>query len=396
MADLADPTPPTTIAVYEFLAALAVMQGVALLVLMARLAPGRTRRPPVPPLPAGGPVGGLTILLPSYNEAARIRPCLEGLLMQGPAVERILVIDSHSADGTADVVREFQARDPRLVLLHDPPLPAGWVGKAWALQFGTEQATTPYVLGVDADIVPVPGMADAILALAQREDYDVLSFSPRFRIPTAAERWLQPALLTTLVYRTGAAGERQPDPERIAANGQCMLFRREVILREGYNVVAGSFAEDVAIARQLARQGAKVGFLDGSALYTVRSYETAAQAWREWGRSLDLKDARSRVGQAWDVAHLWLAQAAPWIVLPLLLLLPWPTEWPAEARRALLWVNGLLLGIRLLLLLATRASYERTDLPYWLSPLADPLAALRITLSSLRRPTQWRGRVYAR
>ncbi|MCU0623078.1 MAG: glycosyltransferase, partial [Gemmatimonadaceae bacterium] len=215
---------------FVFLAALAALQGLALLVLMARLAPGRTRRPPVPPLPNGGPVGGLTIILPAYNEAARIRPCLEGLLQQGPAVERILVVESRSGDGTADVIREFLSRDPRFALLHDPPLPDGWVGKAWALQYGTEQATTPYVLGVDADIVPAPGMADAILALAQREQFDVLSFSPRFRIPTAGERWLQPALLTTLVYRTGAAGERQPDPDRIAANGQCMLFRREVIL----------------------------------------------------------------------------------------------------------------------------------------------------------------------
>lgn len=369
-------------------------QTAALVVLLARLAPGRTRRPPVPPLTAGGPVGGLTILLPAYNEAARIRPCLEGLLAQGPAVERILVIESRSADGTADIVREYQARDPRLVLLHDPPLPPGWVGKAWALQYGTEQATTPWVLGVDADIVPAPGMADAILRLAQGEGYDAVSFSPRFDIPTAAERWLQPALLTTLVYRTGAAGERQPDPERVAANGQCMLFRRAVILREGYGIAAGSFSEDVSIARHLARQGAKVGFLDGSQLFTVRAYETAAQAWREWGRSLDLKDARSAAGQAWDVAHLWLAQAAPWVTWPIVRLAAWPAGWPPALRTSLLWVNGTLLAVRLLLLLATRGAYVRPDIAYWLSPLADPLAAFRVTLSSLRRPRNWRGRRY--
>lgn len=374
---------------------LLVAQVAALAVLLARLAPGRTRRPPLPPLTAGGPVGGLTVLLPAYNEAARIRPCLEGLLAQGAAVERILVIESRSSDGTADIVREYQARDPRLVLLHDPPLPTGWVGKAWALQYGTEQATTPWVLGVDADIVPEPGMADAILRVAQDEEYDVLSFSPRFVIPTAAERWLQPALLTTLVYRTGAAGERQPDPERVAANGQCMLFRREVILREGYGVAAGSFSEDVTIARRLARQGAKVGFLDGSRLFRVRSYETAAQAWREWGRSLDLKDARSPLGQAWDVVHLWLAQAAPWVVWPLVRFGGWPAAWPPGLRTWLLGVNGALLAVRLLLLLATRGAYARPDLAYWLSPLADPLAALRVTLSSLRRPTHWRGRQYA-
>lgn len=361
---------------------------------MARLAPGRTRRPPVPP--ASGPVeqGGLTILLPAYNEGRRIRPCLDGLLAQGPAVEQIVVVESRSKDDTPDIVREYIARDPRLTMIHDPPLPAGWIGKAWALQNGTEFAKTEYVLGVDADIEPAPLMADAILQIARREGYDVLSFSPRFRIPTAGERWLQPALLTTLVYRTGAAGERQPHPDRIAANGQCMCFRREVILKYGYGIVAGSFSEDVSIARLLAREGYKVGFLDGSLLYTVRSYESAGEAWREWGRSLDLKDARSPLGQAWDVVHLWLAQALPWVVLPLVLLLAWPSDAPEWVRTWLLRVNGALLAIRLLLLVATRGAYERTDLPYWLSPLADPLAAIRITISSLRRPKSWRGRAY--
>jgi dolichol-phosphate mannosyltransferase len=346
-------------------------------------------------LASGGPVGGLTILLPALNEARRIGPCLEGLTRQGPAVEKIWVIESGSKDGTADVVRAFLPQDPRMELLHDPPLPAGWVGKAWALQYGTERAPTEYVLGVDADIFPAPGMADAILQIAQCEGYDVLSFSPRFRIPTAGERWLQPALLTTLVYRTGAAGERQPDPERIAANGQCMLVRKSVLLENGgYGAVAGSFSEDVSLARHLARRGAKVGFLDGSKLYTVKSYETAGEAWREWGRSLDLKDARSTTGQWFDVAHLWLAQGIPMVVMAWLLLAPWPSDAPAWIRTGLLWVNGLLLGIRLMLVGATRGSYERPDLPYWLSPLADPLAVLRITLSTLRRPTGWRGRTY--
>jgi dolichol-phosphate mannosyltransferase len=32
---------------------------------------------------------------------------------------------------------------------------------------------------------------------------------------------------------------------------------------------------------------------------------------------------------------------------------------------------------------------------FFLSPLADPLAALRIGLSSVQTPTQWRGRSYS-
>ncbi|MEO0948799.1 MAG: glycosyltransferase family 2 protein, partial [Cyanobacteria bacterium J06641_5] len=51
------------------------------------------------------------------------------------------------------------------------------------------------------------------------------------------------------------------------------------------------------------------------------------------------------------------------------------------------------------LLLAIAGSYDRKAPTsggwlFWLSPLADPLAVLRIYLSGLRRPKSWRGRSY--
>ncbi len=378
-----------------FLLALVALQAVALVVLAVRLAPGRTRRPPVAPRPEGGPAGGLTILLPTLNEARRLAPCLEGLMRQGAPVEQILVIDSDSKDGTRDLVRAAAERDPRIRLIPDRPLAPGWVGKAWALQYGAELCTTEWFLTVDADTAPVPGMAAAALAEAQAGGYDALSFSPRFSIPTAGERWLQPALLITLVYRTGAAGAKDPAPDNMLANGQCSLFRRDALLGAGgYAPVRQSFSEDVSLARHLARSGRKVGFLDGSRLYTVRAYETAAEAWREWGRSLDLKDATTPARQWFDVVLLWLAQGLPLAILLAVLAGAWPDDLPAWTRTFALSVNGALVAIRLGMLAATRGAYERTDLPFWLSPLADPLAAWRITLSTLRRPKGWRGRTY--
>lgn len=373
---------------------LAAAQGVALLVLLARLAPGRRRRPPVPPLAdAQAPATTVTITVATLNEARRIGPCLEGLARQGTIVTEILVVDSRSTDGTRDLVEAAAARDPRIRLLTDDPLPPDWVGKVWALQHGLRHATGEWVLGIDADITPDPGLAAGAVAAALEQRFDVCSFSPRFSIPTAAEQWLQPSLLVTLVYRCGAAGEGTPDPDRVLANGQCFLARRDVLLAHGgYQAAQKSFADDVTLARFLARRGVRVGFLDGSSLYRVRSYTSMAEAWREWGRSLDLKDATTPIRQWLDVGFLYLAQALP---LPMVLLLAWlGTEAFGPAGRALLWINGALLAIRLLLLTALTASYERPGLAFWFSPLADVAAATRILLSTVRRRRSWRGRAY--
>ena len=57
--------------------------------------------------------------------------------------------------------------------------------------------------------------------------------------------------------------------------------------------------------------------------------------------------------------------------------------------------SAALLAVRVMLQRALAPSYDHRGVAFWLSPLADPLAALRILLSTLRRPQQWRGRRYA-
>lgn len=373
--------------------ALLIAQAIALLVLIARLLPGRTRRAATRPRTQGLSGTTVSVVVASLNEARRIGPCLEGLRQQGEPLVEVIVVDSGSTDGTDRLVRETAARDPRFRVEQDPPLPDGWVGKVWALQHGLSLAHGEWVLGIDADTEPQPGMVAGAVQAALDGPFDVVSFSPCFAGQSVGEQWLQPAMLLTLVYRVGAAGAGTPAPDRMMANGQCFLARRETLVGHGgYSAARASFCDDVTLARHLARAGVRVGFEDGSRLYLVRAYDSMAQMWREWGRSLDLKDATTPRRQAADVAFLWLAQGIP---IAVLLALALGGAWQGStADRALFWINVALVTIRLLMLLALSGSYQEKTVAFWLSPLADPLAALRITISSLRRPTLWRGRTY--
>ena len=338
----------------------------------------------------------VSVIVATLNEEHRLAPCLNGLMAQGPIVGEILVVDSGSSDGTAALVLDAATRDQRIRLLRDDPLPPGWVGKVWALDHGLRRAAGEWVLGIDADTEPRPGLAAGAVSAAIECRYDAVSFSPRFRIDGAAERWLQPALLVTLVYRVGAAGT-DADPERVMANGQCFLARRAVLLDAGgYRSARASFCDDVTLARHLARSGRRVGFLDGSRLYDVRSYTSVRETWREWGRSLDLKDASTTWRQWGDVLFLVLVQGIP---LPALVLLG--ALWMAgvslgEPAKLVGFVSGILVLVRVLLQRALAASYARTGVAFWMSPTADPLAALRIVLSTVRRPRAWRGREYSK
>jgi dolichol-phosphate mannosyltransferase len=372
---------------------LAALQGLALLLVIVRLLPGRRRRPPVAPVPEGLEGSSVSVVVATLNEARRIGPCLAGLAKQGAPLREVIVVDSHSKDATPAMVEEIAARDRRFRLVNDPPLPTGWVGKVWALQHGLGEATSEWVLGIDADTEPQPGMVAAVVQAAQAMRYDVVSFAPQFADMTSAEQWLQPSMLLTLVYRFGAAGMADPPPDRVMANGQCFLARREVLLANGgYEVSRQSWADDVTLARWLASRGVRVGFLDGSRLYKVRAYDSLGHMWREWGRSFDLSDATTRVRQWFDVLYIALAQGMPWLVLLAFALGALSAQTPAGL--VLLRLNQTLVAIRVLMLLALWGSYERRSMGFWLSPLADPVAAWRLILSTVRRPKGWRGRTF--
>lgn len=377
------------------IAALLVAQLAALIVLVRRLLPGRGRRPPVSPVPEGVTGTSVSVVVATLNEARRIAPCLEGLHRQGAPLLEVIVVDSRSTDGTPELVQEMAARDDRFRLVNDPPLPDDWIGKVWALEHGLGEARGEWVLGVDADTEPQAGMVAGAVRAAAEAGYELVSFSPRFAGQSAAEQWLQPAMLLTLVYRFGAAGAREPvRPDRVMANGQCFLAKREVLRRHGgYAPARRSFSDDVTLARHYAALGVRVGFLDGSRLYLVRAYESVGEMWREWGRSLDLRDAASRIRQWGDVVFLLLAQGLPVLVLLAFVVAGWPAA--TAVTRALLGVNGALCLTRVLLLFALRGAYDRPGMAFWLSPLADPLAVWRIVLSTVRRPRAWRGRAYA-
>jgi dolichol-phosphate mannosyltransferase len=119
--------------------ALTILQAASAALVLARLARGRRRRPPLAagewPAPHRRP--RISVVIPARDEAERIGPCLAGLA-EDPDVDEILVVDDRSTDATAEVAAATGAR-----VIDGLEPPEGWVGKPWALQQGLSSAWTP-------------------------------------------------------------------------------------------------------------------------------------------------------------------------------------------------------------------------------------------------------------
>jgi dolichol-phosphate mannosyltransferase len=346
---------------------LTLAQAVTGAAVVARLARGRRRRPPLAAAPAPQ---GVSVVIPARDEEQRIAGCLTGLA--GAGVE-VIVVDDGSSDRTAAVAC---AHGARVVTGAEPP--EGWIGKPWALQQGLEAASGDIVISLDADTRPRPGLAGALARAL--DDADLVTAGARFVCERAGERLLHPSMLASLVYRYGPADVEAPG--RILANGQVTAVRRRSLLEAGgYAPAAGHMTDDAALARALAARGWRIAFVDGTALVDVRMYESAAETWREWGRSLALPDVTRPAWQAADLAVVWLAMALP-------------VARAVTGRPTRL--DGALLALRWALLVPLAGAYARRGAAYWASPLADPATAIRLTLSALRPTRTWRGRTYSR
>jgi dolichol-phosphate mannosyltransferase len=340
---------------------------------VSRLAKAATAAEPVHP--ATTTHQSISVIIPARDEAERIGPVLAAMV-GAPGVHEVLVVDDQSADATAAIARAAGA-----TVVAGAPLRDGWAGKAWALQQGIEAATGDWVVTLDADTNPDRRLPTALVSRALSDQLELPTVGGRFDCPTAGSRWLHPAMLTTLVYRFGPPGIATA-PDRAMANGQCMAFPRVSFLeRGGMAAVSGEVVEDIALARAMAADGARVAFLDAGAMLEVRMFESLEDTWRGWGRSLALPGVEPRNRQLVDLVVVALAQALP---LPRLL-----------TGRADI-IDAALLALRLGTLAGTRSAYSKPDAAYWLSPLADVPAVVAIAKGIARRGTQtWRGRTYA-
>ena len=105
----------------------------------------------------------LSIVIPAYNEEARIRPTLDAYTAYfeakyGKEVEFIVVVNG-SRDGTEDIVREVAGRSPQVKFIIEPRA----IGKGGAIMRGFAVATGEWVGFVDADNATLPEAFDDLV-----------------------------------------------------------------------------------------------------------------------------------------------------------------------------------------------------------------------------------------
>ena len=216
----------------------------------------------------------VSILIPARNEAENIKRCLRSLLKQDYPNIEILVLDDNSSDNTSMSVKKLAEKDDRIKLVAGKPLKKGWLGKCYACWQLSKYAKGKYLVFTDADTLHFGNSVSSTIGCLTRNKLDALSAIPRQIMVTIHERlvitWVHFGILTLLPLILVA---RSKNPLFSTANGQFLLFKREVYRKiGGHKSIKNKILEDIHISKMVKKHGYKFMIFDGSKNIYCRMY----------------------------------------------------------------------------------------------------------------------------
>jgi glycosyltransferase involved in cell wall biosynthesis len=265
----------------------------------------------------------VTIIVPARNEERNIAFCLESLLALDYPRFEIFVIDDHSTDRTAEIVREIIGQrashpDVWLLPLGDDPNKEGieWAcRKSHALWYGAQRAQGEWILFVDADTRQKSDTLWRAISLAQHHNLQALSMSGIF-VNTGFWGGLLEAVITPAIFlvipwhRVNA-----PDDPAAWMNGNFILYERAAYFAvDGHCAIAGFIQDDLALALHSKAMRVRFLFLPVSSAYECRDYVGLKEAFRGWTRRLAVGGARLNLGRrsyAFEAAALFVVGVWP-------------------------------------------------------------------------------------
>ncbi len=229
-------------------------------------------------------------VVPARDECETIAETVRSLLDQDYRGDfSIIVVDDNSSDGTAEAAMSAAKNDDehdRLRIIDGAPLPAGWVGKMWAVSQGIEAASlADYILLTDADIAHDASGLSSLVAKAEAEGLGLTSLMVKLRCQSFWEKLLIPAFIYFFQKLYPFPDVNDSAKNIAAAAGGCMLVHAETLKRAGgIEQIRNKIIDDCALAR-LIKPLKPIWLGLSEDTRSLRAYDDLAEIWRMVART---------------------------------------------------------------------------------------------------------------
>ncbi len=239
-------------------------------------------RLPSAPATSGDELPAISVLIPARNEAASIHAAVEAALHSRDVALEVIVLDDHSEDDTAAIVRQLAAKDHRVRLESAPALPEGWCGKQHACATLAEHASHPLFVFVDADVRLAPDGLARMAAYIRNSNADLISGVPHQETVTLGEKLVIPLIHFLLLGFLPMHRMRQSaHPAYGSGCGQLFMARREAYVKAGgHAAIRASLHDGLTLPSAFRRAGFMTDLFDATDIATCRMYRSWIEVWR--------------------------------------------------------------------------------------------------------------------
>ncbi len=224
------------------------------------------------------PFPTVSIVIPARNEERNLEQALESVLaLDYPDLE-IIVVNDRSTDGTGEILEKMAKRDPRLTVVPIASLPAGWIGKPYALHMGAQHAQGEFILFTDADIVFHPFALRKAMAHVQAHRFDHVTLIPQDTMPGFFLRTLSATfgIFMFIIFKPWKA--RNPRSRCYMGVGAFNLIRTSVYRAlGGHQPVALRPDDDLKFGKLVKDHGYRQDVLNGRGMVTVEWYRSVGE-----------------------------------------------------------------------------------------------------------------------
>lgn len=311
------------------------------------------------PCHPGGYLPRVSAVIPARNEERKMRAALQSVLKQDYPNLEFIVLNDRSTDQTGAILAEMAAADARLRVVNITELPAGWLGKNYALYEGAERATGELLLFSDADVVMDPSTLAKAVSYLEANHLDHLAVMPKVYLPSLIPRLFCSAFGIFFSGYIRQWKAKDPASRSFVGIGAFNLVAREAYNAAGtHRAIAMRPDDDIKLGKLLKRAGYRQEMVFGMGLLSVEWYSSLREM-------IDGLMKNTFAGLEYNVAMSIAAGIA------VLLLNVWPFV-AIFVVKGLAWVLYLLAVIVMLLFISDANRFY--GLPQWYA-FAHPLSA---------------------
>jgi len=231
----------------------------------------------------------ISLLIPARNEERNIAKAIECAINQTYENLEILILDDNSSDRTAEIVENYEKKNPQIKLIkntQEPP--AGWLGKPRACDILQSEAKGEILIFTDADNrFEADAIAKSYFAI-KKYHLDMLSVFPQQLVNTYWEKLIVP-MIDVFLYSFYFlwSGYYFKSPALAAANGQWIAVKAKSYRKVGgHSAVKDKIIEDQKLCILFKENGFKILTFAGKGIIFGEMYSTFSEIYSGLSKNL--------------------------------------------------------------------------------------------------------------